>query len=405
MAHPHSLSTSAIVDDKIQGPTIRPRRQPYSEHGALIDRSATAEAISKPQSHPTLMWPRVRRAFREPLAEFMGVFILIMFGDGVVAQVVLSGDKSGDYQSISWGWGLGVMLGVYTSGISGAHLNPAVTFANCVFRKFPWRKFPVYALAQVLGAMAAAFVVYGNYKSAIDNFEGGAGIRTVPGYSNHSTAGVFCTYPQPFMTKTGQFFSEFIASTLLMFLIYALKDDGNLGAGNLTPLGLFFIIFGIGACFGWETGYAINLARDFGPRLVSYILGYGMNVWRAGNYYFWVPMVAPFLGCTFGGFLYDLLLFTGESPINTPYLGFYRLNPKWRDWECYRCNHFKAFAGITRLLHWNYGSERESPAKPCSEKAKGSLDHGIDLPLAQGLMWSIQSMPTLPPPASLAPPR
>lgn len=279
------------------------------------------------------MWPRVRRAFREPLAEFMGVFILIMFGDGVVAQVVLSGDKSGDYQSISWGWGLGVMLGVYTSGISGAHLNPAVTFANCVFRKFPWRKFPVYALAQVLGAMAAAFVVYGNYKSAIDNFEGGAGIRTVPGYSNHSTAGVFCTYPQPFMTKTGQFFSEFIASTLLMFLIYALKDDGNLGAGNLTPLGLFFIIFGIGACFGWETGYAINLARDFGPRLVSYILGYGMNVWRAGNYYFWVPMVAPFLGCTFGGFLYDLLLFTGESPINTPYLGFYRLNPKWRDWE------------------------------------------------------------------------
>lgn len=135
-----------------------------------------------------------------------------------------------------------------------------------MFRRFPWRKFPIYACAQVLGAFCASGVVYANYKSAIDVYEGGSHLRTVPGYSETATAGIFCTYPAPFMTKTGQFFSEFIASTLLMFLIYALKDDGNIGAGPLTPLGLFFIIFGIGACFGWETGYAINLARDFGPR-------------------------------------------------------------------------------------------------------------------------------------------
>ena len=164
------------------------------------------------------------------------------------------------------------MLGVYASGISGAHINPAVTFANCVFRKFPWKMFLPYALAQVLGAMCASGIVYANYKSAIDVYEGGAAIRTVPGYSDTATAGIFCTYPQAYMTKTGQFFSEFIASSLLMFLIYVLKDDGNLGAGPLTPLGLFFIIFGIGACWGWETGYAINLARDFGPRLMSYVM-------------------------------------------------------------------------------------------------------------------------------------
>jgi aquaglyceroporin related protein, other eukaryote len=203
------------------------------------------------------------------------------------------------------------MLGVYAGGKSGGHLNPAVTLANCVYRKFPWRKWPIYALAQVLGCMAASAVVYGNYKSAIDTFEGGRHIRTVPGYSNHSTGGIFCTYPAAFLTRTGQFFSEIVASTILMFCIYALKDDGNIGAGNLTPLGLFFVIFGIGACFGkffsrrqsfwnrwkstvlifrtgWETGYAINLARDFGPRLVSYMLGYGHEVWAAGNYYFWV---------------------------------------------------------------------------------------------------------------------
>lgn len=180
------------------------------------------------------------------------------------------------------------MLGVYASGISGAHINPAVTFANCVFRKFPWRKFPIYVVAQILGAMCASAVVYGNYKSAIDVFEGGPNIRTVPGFSETATAGIFCTYPAAFMTRTGMFFSEFIASTILMFCIYALKDDGNIGAGPLTPLGLFFVIFGIGACFGWETGYAINLARDFGPRLVSYMLGYGHEVWSAGGYYFWV---------------------------------------------------------------------------------------------------------------------
>jgi len=294
---------------------------PHAEHGPLIDHKIPqADAI---EAEPDLLWSRIRRYFRDPFSEFFGVFILILFGDGVVAQVVLSSGTKGDYQSISWGWGLGVMLGVYTGGISGAHLNPAVTFANCVFRKFPWRKFPSYMLAQVLGAMCASAVVYANYKSAIDVFEGGSGIRTVGG--NTSSAGIFCTYPAEFMTKTGQFFSEFVASTILMFLIYALKDDGNLGAGNLTPLGLFFVIFGIGACFGWETGYAINLARDFGPRLMSYFLGYGHEVWSAGRYYFWVPMVAPFFGCCFGGFLYDVFLFTGDSPINTPWMGLKRL--------------------------------------------------------------------------------
>jgi len=221
-----------------------------------------------------------------------------------------------------------VMFGVYVAGCAGGHLNPAVTLANCVFRKFPWRKWPVYAVAQVSGCFCGAAVIYGNYKSAIDAYEGGPNIRTVSG--THPTAGVFCTYPQPFMTKTGQFFSEFLSSSILMFMIFALKDDANLGAGNLTPLMLFFLIFGIGATLGWETGYAINLARDFGPRLFTYFIGYGHEVWSAGNYYFWVPMIAPFFGCCFGGWLYDFLIFTGESPINTPWIGLKRVvRPDW----------------------------------------------------------------------------
>ncbi|KAJ5539385.1 hypothetical protein N7513_007717 [Penicillium frequentans] len=293
------------------------------EGESIVGLAAEPDNIAPP---PPLLWYKIRAYGRDAFSEFFGTMILILFGDGVVAQVLLSHDEKGSYQSISWGWGLGVMLGVYVSGSSGSHINPAVTFANCVFRGFPWRKLPIYALSQILGAMCGAAIVYGNYKSAIDVYEGGPNIRTVPGYSTTATAGIFCTYPADFMTKTGQFFSEFLASAILMFMIFALKDDNNLGAGHLTPLALFFVIFGIGACFGWETGYAINLARDFGPRIVSYILGYGHEVWEAGNYYFWIPMIAPFLGCTFGAWVYDLFLYTGlDSPINTPWMGIKRL--------------------------------------------------------------------------------
>ena len=137
--------------------------------------------------------------------------------------------------------------------------------------------------------MVAAAVIYGNYRSAIDTYEGSSDSRTVPGSdSDHPTAGIFATYPAPFMTHTGQFFSEFIASALLMFCIYALKDEGNIGMPQqLIPLGLFFVMFGIAACFGWETGFAINPARDFGPRLVTYMAGYGRGVWG----YAWVSLL------------------------------------------------------------------------------------------------------------------
>jgi len=330
---PTARTTGSVQSKK--DPSEIEREGTISTIRTKIGLEASAPVLDGHEVHHHLTWSAVRTVLREPFAEFFGTFVMVLFGDGSVAQVMLSAgqttapgkDGFGNYQSINWGWGLGVMLGIYVAGDSGGFLNPAITLCFCIFRKLPWRRLPVYTLAQFLGGFCAAGVVYANYINGINDVEG-HGIRTVPP-SPTATAGIFCTYPQAFLTKTSQFFSEFIASTILMFVIFALKDDSNpgamgkSGAGQLFPLALLFLIFGLGACFGWQTGYAINLARDFGPRLMSYAVGYGSEVWSAGGYYFWVPMVAPFCGCVFGGFLYDLFIYTGpESPVNTPWLGF-----------------------------------------------------------------------------------
>ncbi|KND88426.1 putative membrane protein [Tolypocladium ophioglossoides CBS 100239] len=290
--------------------------------GSVMHDEAANGDIAPAEQQPR--WPKIRSIWQDAFSEFLGTMVLILFGDGVVAEVVLSKGVKGNYQSISWGWGIGVMFGVYVGGKSGGHINPAVTLANCVYRGHPWRKLPVYALAQLLGAMTGAAIIYGNYRSAIDNFEGGSGIRTVTG--PNATAGVFCTYPAPFMTRTGMFFSEYVASTILQFVIFALADPDNIGAGPLMPLCLFFLIFGIGACFGWETGYAINLARDFGPRLVTYMIGYGPEVFSFGGYYFWVSD-EPGPGCPVWDAQCGMHLLTGTDPHGCPVL---RHPHRWR---------------------------------------------------------------------------
>lgn len=322
----HSESSSSAVEKQPElkygmGSDSHAEHAPGRNEAPNEPNGATGPILA-PAAVDQLFWSKAREYMLDFWSEFFGTMVMILFGDGVVAQVVLSNETKGNYQSISWGWGLGVMIGVYVAGKSGGHLNPAVTFVNCLYRGHPWRKFPVYAAGQVLGAMAGAFVVYGNYRLAIDEFEGGSGIRTVTGPT--ATAGIFCTYPAEFMDTTAMFWSEVISSSILIFCIFAFVDKDNIHAGPMLPLALFFLIFGIGACWGWLTGYAINLARDFGPRLVTYILGYGTEVWSAGNYYFWIPMVAPFIGCTFGGFLYDVFIYTGESPVNTPWMGLKR---------------------------------------------------------------------------------
>lgn len=239
----------------------------------------------------------------ELLAEFLGTFVLMLFGTGVVAMVTLFGTGlpgeivKGGYTNITLAWGLGVTMGIYVAGkISGAHLNPAVTLALAVFRGFPWRKVVPYSAAQVVGAFCAAALVFWNYRPAFLAFD--------PGLAR--TAGVFTTFPAfPAVISAG-FLDQLIGTGLLVFLIFAVGDEGNLPVGNLGPILVGLIVVAIGMSFGGMHGYAINPARDFGPRLFTALAGFKNNGLTGGQKIFWVPIVAPLLGALIGGAAYDV---------------------------------------------------------------------------------------------------
>jgi glycerol uptake facilitator len=247
--------------------------------------------------------PKSHTLVGELAAEFAGTMILILFGVGVVAQVVAGG--LGDHDSIAWAWGLGVTLGVYVAArISGAHLNPAVTVALAVFRGFSWRKVLPYSLAQTLGAFVAALLVRWNYSEVIAAFDPGHTIRS---------QGIFSTLPGngelPVGTG-GALRDQIIGTAILLFLILAITDLRNTSpAANLAPFVIGLIVVAIGMAWGTDAGYAINPARDFGPRLASFLTGYG-GAWRDqyGNFYFWVPIIGPLIGAVLGAGLYDVLI-------------------------------------------------------------------------------------------------
>ena len=248
-----------------------------------------------------------RGLLRELLAEFFGTFILIAFGVGVVAQVVLSRNTAGTYLSINIAWGLAVTMGCYVSaGVTGAHINPAVTLALAVHRKFPWGKVLPYSLAQIAGAFVASAVVYITYREALGAFDGG--VRQVAGA--HGTAGIWATYPQPFLsTFPGGVIDQVVGTALLVAVIFGISDSRNSPApAGVAPVIVGLLVVASGAAFGFNSGYAINPARDFGPRLFTFVAGWGGEVFRAGNNWWWVPIVAPCVGGVAGAWVYDALV-------------------------------------------------------------------------------------------------
>jgi MIP family channel proteins len=248
-----------------------------------------------------------RKTVREMLAEFLGTFILIVFGTAVVAQVVLSGQANGSYLSINLAWGLAVVMGVYVAGgVSGAHLNPAVTLTLAVRRGFPWGKVLPYCAAQLAGAFIGALVMFVTYREAFNHFDGG--VRQVMG--PQGTAGIFATYPQAFLsTFPGGLIDQIVGTALLLILIFAIGDAKNLAPEpKAAPIVVGLAVVLIGMTFGYNAGYAINPARDLGPRLFTAVAGWGGEVFRAGNGWWWVPIAGPLIGGVLGGYVYDALV-------------------------------------------------------------------------------------------------
>jgi MIP family channel proteins len=250
--------------------------------------------------------------WREAAAELLGTFVLLVFGTASVAQFVLSGGSAGSPLAIHLSWGLAVTLGIYVSaGVSGAHLNPAVTLAFATFRGFPWRKVPAYVVAQIAGAFAGAAVTLLTYREAFDHFDGGTRQVTGP----LATAGIFATYPQPFLSAfPGGFVDQVVGTALLLLVIFALGDRRNAGPASGGPVLVGALVVTIGMTFGFNAGYAINPARDLGPRVFTAISGWGSEVFRAGGGWWWVPLVAPCLGALLGGFVYDRLITRHHPP-------------------------------------------------------------------------------------------
>jgi aquaglyceroporin related protein len=259
---------------------------------------------------------RIREIMREAMAEFAGVTVFVMIGAGADCQAVLStntdisSSPKGTFLTVGFGWAIGLALGVWVSGgISGGHINPAITLAMATWRGFPWRKVPVYILAQVLGGVLGSAIVYGNYVNAIDIFEGGHNIRT------RATGGLFATYALDYCTNISAFFTEFTGTMILAFIIVVASDKQNLAPPHgLLPLVIFIVLLGLGVAFGMQTSFAFNPARDFGPRLLLTFAGYGKELYTyRSQYWLWCPIIGPSLGAQVGIGFYDLFLKQRES--------------------------------------------------------------------------------------------
>jgi len=220
------------------------------------------------------------------IGELLGTTVLVLLGDGVVANVVLSKTKgnNGGLIAITFGWAIGVFVGVFiaAASASGSHLNPAVTIALAYAGKFDWANVPMYLGAQMLGAMLGALLVWIAYKQHFDETE-----------DKDAKLGTFCTAPS--IRNAGHnFITEVIGTFVLLIAVFFITNASG-GLGSLDALPVALVVLGVGLSLGGPTGYCINPARDLGPRIMHFILP--IKDKRDSDWqYSWIPVIAPIVG-------------------------------------------------------------------------------------------------------------
>nr|XP_020484999.1 aquaporin-7-like [Labrus bergylta] len=251
---------------------------------------------------------------RVGLAESLCTYVMMVFGLGSVAQVVTGQGAFGQYISINLGFGLGVAMGVHVGGkVSGAHMNAAVSITMCAFGRLAWKMLPLYVFAQLLGSFLAAGTIYGVYYEAIFDYCGGN--LTVTGA--RATAGIFATYPAPYLSLLAGFIDQVFGTAILLLCLMALGDQKNKpAAAGSEPVAVGLLVLLIGISLGSNSGYAINPTRDIAPRVFTAIAGWGADVFRSGNGWWWVPLVAPPIGGILGAGLYKAFVEMLHPPLS-----------------------------------------------------------------------------------------
>ncbi|XP_032568828.1 aquaporin-10-like isoform X2 [Chiroxiphia lanceolata] len=250
---------------------------------------------------------RIRnQLIRECLAELLSTFVLITITLSAAAQKVTSEETKGDILTSFLGGALAVMVGIYIAGgISGAHMNPAFSLAMCLTEQFPWWKFPIFMLVETLASFLSAGVVYILYYDAIWHYSNGT--LTVSG--PRETASIFATYPADYVSVANGFLDQVIGTGVLLVGVMGVMDNRNKGVPKgLEPVVVAMLVLSIELSMGANCGCPLNPARDIGPRLFTYLAGWGPEVFSRGNGWWWVPLVAPLLGSAVGTYLYQLFV-------------------------------------------------------------------------------------------------
>ncbi|GIY70643.1 aquaporin-2 [Caerostris darwini] len=249
-----------------------------------------------------------RSPMKEACAEFLATFFLVLCGDGVMATITLGRlDYSATIIS-AFGWGLALTMAIAISGgISGGHVNPAVTMAMATVKKCPWDHTLPYIASQYIGSFLAAALVYGVYYDAINEFD--QGVRQLPPDVN-STAHIFSTYPQDYVSIGSCFVDQVVGTALLLIVISAVTDQKNTEfpahfQSPIIGLGLTTIIL----AFGQNCGAPLNPARDLSPRIFTAIAGWGVKTFSVRDYmWFWIPILGPYVGGILGVWIYSIFI-------------------------------------------------------------------------------------------------